>query len=59
MNKQNFILTSDEFTKDLLLAEGFTLLGKEGNKWRFINNGRMNFSDEESKKITYTNMYNC
>ena len=59
MNKQNFVLTSDESTMQQLLNCGFTFVCKEGNKWRFINDGKLNFNDEQSKNITYTNMYNC
>ena len=58
MNKQNFILTSDENTKNLLISEGFTYVCKEGSHWRFINDGKLNFSDKENKQIIYTNKLN-
>ena len=53
MNKTNFVLTSDEETKNKLQSLGFTLIGKDGNLWRFINDGKQVFSDD--KKIIYTN----
>ena len=59
MSKQNFILTSDEPTMQQLLNCGFTFVCKEGNKWRFINDSKLNFSDKEKQKLTYTNMYHC
>lgn len=53
MNKTNFVLTSDEETMNKLKSLGFTLMGKDGNLWRFMNDGKQVFSDD--KKIIYTN----
>lgn len=58
MNKQNFIRTSDENTAKLLEESGFTFLHKEGTFSIFLNDCKMNFSDDIKKEILYTNMMN-
>lgn len=58
MDKMNFILTSDEDTKNLLISEGFTYVCKEGSYWRFINDGKPNKFSNNNTKITYTNKLN-
>ena len=52
--ENKFIRTTDEQTKDKLLAEGFTLLSSDNNGWTFINDGneKATFS---KKKAVYTN----
>ena len=52
----NFICTSDENTADKLKEQGFQLVSNEHGMFTFINNVKLNFSDEEKKKISYTNM---
>lgn len=48
----NFIKTQDSSTADILRKEGFQELPKEGKFFVFINNGKLNFSDD--KTIVYT-----
>lgn len=48
----NFVKTQDFNTAELLRKNGFQELNKEGNFFVFVNNGKMNFSD--NKKIVYT-----
>ena len=56
--KQLFIRTQDETTKDVLLKCGFTFLNKEGKFYVFINDGKVNFSEEVQKEVFYTNKLN-
>ena len=56
--KQLFIRTKDENTKNTLLENGFTLLNKEGEFYIFINDGKVNFSQEVQKEIFYTDKVN-
>lgn len=54
MNKKaNFVITSDEETKELLLKEGFTLINSNNGKYTFLNckEFTLNFSD---KKCVFT-----
>lgn len=52
----HFIATSDEKTATLLRELGYVELPKEGNKWKFLNNGdKIVFSSKEAK-INYTDM---
>lgn len=51
----NFVKTSDKDTADKLIKAGFTLVNKDTSVWTFLNNGPMLFSDDEKKKIIYTN----
>ena len=56
--KQLFIRTKDENTKNTLLENGFTFLNKEGEFYIFINDGKVNFSEEVQKEIFYTDKVN-
>ena len=56
--KQLFIRTKDENTKDTLLKCGFTFLNKEGDYYIFINDGKINFSEDVQKEVFYTNKLN-
>lgn len=48
----NFLKTVNENTADKLRSAGFQELPKEGKFFVFINNGKLNFSDD--KTIVYT-----
>lgn len=51
----NFIKTSDpELAKELKLY-GYTELKNQGKFFVFINNGVAHFTEEQKKKIAYTN----
>ena len=58
MEKFNFIRTTDEETKQLLLREGFKLFTNDGNCATFINEtNKLNFTDcIDKSKLQYTNM---
>ena len=56
MNK--FVKTSDSAVVDELRKAGFTELPKEGNMFVFLNDGHANFSDDDKKKVVYTNKMN-
>lgn len=56
--KKNFIKTSDKETRLLLIKEGYTEVGKEGNKWVFINDKNFAFSEYDQGTITYSDMLN-
>lgn len=55
---KNFIKTSDEDTRLLLRKEGYVEVGKDGDKWVFINDKNYNFSEQDKKMIMYTNILN-
>lgn len=38
MSKQLFIKTTDEYTANLFIEQGFTLLSSDGKVWTFVNN---------------------
>lgn len=54
---KQFIRTSYEDTYKNLLKCGYTFLGKEGNFWVFLNNGKSTFAEDE-KKVVLSNKYN-
>lgn len=58
IEKFNFIRTTDEETKQLLLNEGFKLITDDGNCATFINEtNKLNFADSiDRSKLQYTNM---
>lgn len=56
MNHEKFIITTDKDVADKLLAEGFQMLPAAGNTYTFINSGNVNFSENEIKKIVFTNI---
>lgn len=53
--KYNFIKTTDEYTKDVLIKEGFKLISQDGDVYTFINEPSLTF-DHREKKIQYSNM---
>lgn len=55
--KYNFLKTSDEDTKNLLVREGFKLISQDGNVYTFLNSGHA-LSFEDKSKITYSNLLN-
>ena len=56
--KQLFIRTKDEKTKEILLQNGFPFLNKEGSYYIFVNDGKVNFSEEVQKEVFYTDKLN-
>ena len=56
--KTNFIKTSDLDTANKLKLNGFTEVSKEGEFYVFLNDGKQNFSEDDSKKMMYTNILN-
>lgn len=52
----HFIKTTDDETALKLKAEGFSLISKDGNVYTFMNDGKMNFADEDKKKMAFTNV---
>ncbi len=56
--RQLFIRTRDEKTKQTLEENGFQLLNKEGDYYIFINDGKVNFSEEVQKEVFYTDKLN-
>lgn len=51
----NFIKTSDAELANELRASGYKELKSQGKFFVFLNNGKANFSAEQSKKILFTN----
>lgn len=56
--RQLFIRTRDEKTKRTLEENGFQLLNKEGDYYIFINDGKVDFSEEVQKEVFYTDKLN-
>ena len=56
--RQLFIRTRDEKTKQTLEENGFQLLNKEGDYYIFINDGKVDFSEEVQKEVFYTDKLN-
>lgn len=54
--KNKFIKTTDKDTADILREAGFIEVGKEGNKWVFINNDKIQFSMDEMKDVHITDI---
>ena len=53
--KKKFILTQEATTAELLKANGFTFVKKEGKTYAFVNDGKLTFSTE-GHKMVYTNL---
>lgn len=51
----NFIKTSDAELARHLRFSGYTELKRSGKFFVFINNGAACFSEEQKKKVVYTN----
>ena len=56
--KQNFIKTTDKYTADKLISEGFQLVSQINGIYTFLNQVPQNFSFDETdkKKVVYTNI---
>ena len=54
----NFIKTSDNDTANKLRTNGFTEVSKEGEFYVFLNDGKLNFSEDDNKKMIHTNILN-
>lgn len=52
---EKFIKTSDEELAVVLRASGYKELKKQGKFFVFLNNGKLNFSAEQKKKMACTN----
>lgn len=53
--KYNFIKTSDQETREKLLAEGFKLVSQDGGVATFLNDRTLTF-ENTNNKIKYSNM---
>lgn len=53
MDNKTFVCTSDEETRDKLLAEGLVEVKNSNGIYTFLANGKQNFS-VDVKKIKYT-----
>ena len=54
--KDNFIATSDEATAEELRKLGFQELPKQGSRWMFVNDKKINFSMDGMKDVQATNI---
>lgn len=55
MRKKNFIRTSDKETAEKLRKAGFTEIKESStSSCCFLNDGKMNFSSEDTENIVYT-----
>lgn len=50
----NFIKTSDEGTRDLLLKAGFQLVHEDGKCWTFINDAKKKATFDRNK-VAFSN----
>lgn len=55
-SKQLFIATSDEETASRLRDFGYQELPKQGNRWMFVNDGKIHFSQSDEMKVSYTDI---
>lgn len=53
MDKQNFIMTSDQHTAEILRNSGYKELPKQGQLFCFINDNKLMFSD--NKNVVFSN----
>ena len=51
----NFIKTSDKELANELRLAGYKELKSQGKFFVFLNNGKVQFSEEQNKKLHYTN----
>lgn len=51
----NFIKTSSSEIANRLLEEGYRCVSANGESYMFLNCKKMHFTEEELKKIIYTN----
>ena len=51
----NFIKTSDEELAKTLRFSGYRELKRQGKFFVFLNNGKLNFSDDQERKMIRTN----
>lgn len=51
----NFIKTSSSEIANRLLEEGYRCVNANGESYMFLNCKKMHFTEEELKKIIYTN----
>ena len=58
--KQNFIKTTDRYTAERLISEGFKLVSQVGQVYTFLNDIPENFHFKSADKehIAYSNMLN-
>ena len=56
MNNAKFLMTSDKQISDSLIQRGFTLVCYDGDYWTFMMDAVIDFSEEEMKKIKYTDV---
>ena len=56
--KQNFIKTTDKFTAEKMISEGFKLISQVGQVYTFLNDIPENFHFDgiDKKHIAYSNM---
>ncbi len=54
-NTNNFILTKDDNSRQVLKKLGFQELSKNGEFYTFINNHKISHFDKSKLKIVYTN----
>lgn len=54
----NFIKTSDEAMANYLRRSNFQELEPQGKFYVFLNNGKMNFTEDFKKKVIITNNLN-
>lgn len=59
MKQGKFIVTMDKDIAKKLSEKGLQMISSVGNTYTFINNGNVNFSENENQKITFTNILNC
>lgn len=56
MENKNFIKTSDSYVASVLRLSKYTCIEEKDGMWTFINDGNMKFSEEDNKKMIYTNI---
>lgn len=54
--KYNFLKTSDQEVKNILIKKGFELVSESESVYIFLNDNTLTFNDIDKSKIQYSNI---
>lgn len=54
--KYNFLKTSDQEVKNILIKRGFELVSESESVYIFLNDNTLTFNDIDKSKIQYSNI---
>lgn len=53
---EKFVKTTDKAIADKMKKSGYVLVNEVNNIFTFVNSGTLTFSDDEKKKVIYSNI---